>query len=421
MRILLKSVRVVDPGSTHNGKTRDILIKSGRIDSIAPSIRDDKAKTVSIPRLHASPGWIDLRAQFFDPGEEFREGIPQGLDVAARGGFTRVVVLPSPTAAATSASDISYVLRKAGDHIVKALPAGALSYKGKGANLSEIYDMMREGAVIFTDDKRPVEKVELMHRALDYSRSFDVLIGSVPFDGGFAPGGQMHEGLVSTSLGMKGIPELSETLRLQRDCTLLEYTGATMHVSLLSTSGGVDIVRKAKKSGLRISADICAHQLCFTDQDLAGFDTRFKMMPPLRGENHGKALVRGLKEGTIDAICSDHTPLDTEAKHLEFAHAAWGGSTLEAAFSGALMALNQHMELPAIIEKFTYGPAKVLKQDIYPLEEGNPAELSLFDPEVSWKFVRETVQSRSMWSPWEGKTLRGRALGIIRGEQSRFF
>lgn len=409
--ILLKKVLIHSPGSSQHGKRRDVLIQKGIIEQIGASIDAGKSKVVSGKDLHLSPGCIDLRVNFRDPGEEYKEDIQSGLDAAAAGGFTRVVVMPSTTKPADNKSVIQYMQSKSAGHVVSLLPAGTLSEKQAGLNLSDMYDMQQAGAVLFTDDKHSVERTELMHLALDYARTFRGLIMSFPFDSGINPGGQMHEGKMSTSLGMKGIPAIAESLRLQRDIELLRYTGGRMHVSLLSTSEGVDLVRKAKKEGLKITADVSAAQLNFLDKDLEGFDAAFKMLPPFRDANHRKALIKGLMDGTIDAICSDHCPQDIEQKRREFEHADFGGSLIEMAFSSALEALG-NAEL--VMEKLSIGPRKVLGLPIPVIEVGAEAELSVFDAGVNWVCERKALKSRSYISPYNGRTLQGKALMVIR-------
>jgi dihydroorotase len=421
MRILLKSLRICDPRSTHNGKTRDILIENGIITEIKAEIKAGDAQVISSKNFQVSPGWIDLRANFKDPGEEHKEGLINGLDAAARGGFTKVVVLPSTLPPIDSKQSVEYLLHRSAGHVVEVLPAGTISEGMKGKNLSEMFDMQQAGAVLFTDDQHPVDRAELMHRALEYARNFSGLIMTIPFDTSFAPGGQMHEGVENLKLGMKGIPMITETLRLQRDLSILEYTGGRMHVSLLSCAESVELIKKAKKDGLDVSADICAHQLCFNDRALSGFDTNYKVQPPFRSDEHRKALIKGIKDGIISALCSDHHPQDTESKILEFAHAQSGISSIETTFSSALQSLEDSIGLDAIISLLSYGPAEILNLDIPGVNVGKNADLTLFDPSHVWTVNRENLVSRSYYTPYLNKEIKGRAMGIIRDDQMLLF
>ncbi len=421
MRILLKSARIVDPKSSHNGKTRDLLIEDGVIKEIKNDIQASKAKVIESKGLHVSPGWIDLRANFKDPGEEQKEGLINGLNAAARGGFTRVVIMPSTNPPIDSKQGIEYLLNRASSHVVQVLPTGTISEGMKGKNLSEMFDMRQAGAVLFTDDQQAVDRTELMHRALEYANNFDALIMAVPFDSSFAPGGQMHEGIESLKLGMKGIPSITESLRLQRDLSILEYTGGRMHVSLLSCAESVDLLKKAVKNGLNVSADVCAHQLCFSDRDLSDFDSNFKVQPPFRSDEHRKALIKGIKDGVITALCSDHHPQDTESKRLEYTHASSGLSSIETTFSSAIEALSESLGLEKIIELLSYGPAKVLRTVQHSIEEGNNAELTLFNPQTNWVVNRASLVSRSIYTPYFGRSVLGRAIGIIRANQMQIF
>lgn len=411
MKVLIKSAIILDPRSRHHGKKRDILIDGGKISSIASNINEPKATSITGKGLCVSPGWIDLRANFCDPGFEFKEDIFSGIRAAKRGGFTKVVLMPSTFPVIDSKSGVEYVLSKSKSSDVKILVAGSLSDKMEGAQLSEMYDMHIAGAVAFTDDKKSVNS-ELMMRALEYTRNFDGLVMNFPFEKGICSHGQMNEGIASVQMGTKGIPNIAEEIRLQRDIELLRYTGGKLHVSLISTAKSVDLIRKAKKDRLRITCAVAAHQLAFLDDDLKTFDTSLKVLPPFRNKEDRRALIAGLKDGTIDAICSDHTPQDTEHKVREFEDADFGISSIETTFSTAWSILEKHLSIEDVIAKFTTGPAEVLGIDLLSFEEGEKAEITLFSIEENKVVAMDSWQSKSKNTPFIGKVLRGRVVEL---------
>ncbi|MCB9201320.1 MAG: dihydroorotase [Flavobacteriales bacterium] len=411
--LLLRGVKVVDPGGDHHDTETDILIQNGRIGRIGRRIPLGKAREVRIEGLHLSPGWVDLRAHFRDPGEEYKQGITNGLDAAAAGGYTAVAVLPSTAPPMDGRSGVEYLLRKAQHHAVQALPLGALTKGLAGGQLAELFDMQQAGAVAFTDDQQVVSNSRLMLLALQYVMNFDGLVMTFAQDPGLVLGGQMHESPLSTRLGMRGIPALAEETQLARDIALLAYTGSRMHVATVSTREGVELVRAAKARKLRISASVSAHHLLLDDGCLRGFDTDYKVMPPLRDQTHIEALREGVKDGTIDCIVSDHRPEDVEHKKLEFAQAAFGMIGLETCFAEANTVMKGRMTLRRLVERFCHGPRAVLGLPVPHVTEGAEAELTLFLPEQEWHLERNDLVSRSQNTPLLGQPLTGRPVGII--------
>lgn len=411
MKTLIKSAIIVDATSSHHLKKRDILIENGKIISISSTIDDDKAKVITGKGLHVSQGWIDMRANFCDPGFEFKEDLASGMKAAARGGFSTVVLMPSTLPVMDNKSAIEYISAKTKGKKVRVLPCGTLSDKMEGKQLSEMFDMHTAGAIAFTDDKQRVG-TELMSKALDYSNNFGGLIISFPYDNGVSAHGLINEGTTSVSLGLKGIPNIAEEMQLHRDIELLRYSGGRLHVSLISTAKSVELIRNAKKDKLNITCGIAAHQLSFTDEDLSGFDSNLKVLPPFRSKEDRKALIAGLKDGTIDCICSDHTPEDVEHKVREFEDANFGISSIETAFSAAWTALEQHLTIEEVISKFTTSPASVLKMNHAPIEEGNATDLTVFSLEQSTTFTKEDWESKSLNSPFVGMELKGRVVGV---------
>lgn len=414
--VLLRRVKVVDPGGPHHDAETDILIREGRIAKVGDPLPKGKAREVRIPGLHASPGWVDLRAHFRDPGEEWKQGITNGLDAAAAGGFTGVAVLPSTEPVVDKRSGVDNLLRRAQGHAVRVLPLGAITQGAEGRQLAELHDMRQAGALAFSDDQHTIRNSRLMLLALQYSNTLPggpVPVMVYPNDPDLLVKAMMHEGVMSTKLGLKGMPPMAETIQLARDLSLLEYTGGHLHVATISTAEGVDMIRQAKTRKLRVTASVAAHNLLLDDGCLRGFETCYKVMPPLRDSRHIDALREGVKDGTIDCIVSDHRPEDREHKVLEFGPAAFGIIGLDTCFAVANTALKGHMTLRRLIERYTHGPRAVLGLETVHIAEDTPAEITLFDPEVDWTCTEADLVSRSHNTPFIGQRLVGRALGIV--------
>ena len=415
MKLLIKSVKIIDPNSPHNGKVKDILIEDGVISKIGDKIKpDDKmigeldGKGQSI-----SPGWFDMRVNFCDPGYEYKETIETGLKAATAGGFTGVAIMPSTNPTAHTKSIVEYIINSSKGRGVDVHPFGAISVKKEGKDLSEMFDMHSSGAVAFTDDKHPVNDSGLMLRALLYSKNFNGLIVSFPHDVHLAHNGQMNEGVMSTSLGMKGIPSLAEEVMVMRDLELAEYAEARIHFTCISTKRSVDLIRKAKAKGLKVTADVCINNLVLDDSYLSDFDSNYKYLPPLRTKEDIAALKQGLKDGTIDVICSDHTPENEENKKCEFEHAANGSIGLETFFGLANKHLTDVLSLDDIINKIAINPRKILNLNIPQIKEGEKANLTLFDTDTEWTFTEKDIQSKSKNTPYINSKLKGKATKVI--------
>jgi len=408
IKVLLKSALILDPASQHHGKKRDVIIQGNTLLSIASELNDSKSRIVPGKGWIVSRGWTDLSARSGEPGAEYKEDFQSLLAAAHRGGYTRVAVLPSTSPVVDNKGAIQFMLTKSNAR-VEVMPIGALSQHLEGKQLSEMYDMQQGGAAAFSDDRGDLG-TELMCRALEYSKNIGATIMVLPIDRGLNNNGQMHEGAVSVSLGMKGIPNLAEELRVQRDIELLRYCGGRLHFSLISSARSVDLIRKAKREGLQVTCAIAAHQLMFSDEHLQSFDSNFKVLPPFRGKDDRKGLIAGLKDGTIDAIVSDHCPEDVEHKVREFEDAHFGISSIEATFCTAFTALEKNLTPEEIVEKFTSGPERVLGLSAQPLEEGFGAPVSIFNPEENTMFDANTWVSKSKNSPVIGMQLRGRVM-----------
>lgn len=417
MNIIIKSAVIICPSSKYHGKKRDILIKNGKIEDIKASISTE-GKKISFPNLHVSLGWFDLCANFNDPGFEHKEDIETGLKAAASGGFTDVMITPATNPVISNKAMVEYALRKSEVSTTNLHVAGSLSSNKEGKQVAEYYDMMQAKALAFTDYKSPVNNAEMMHRALDYAKNYNTLVMSFPFDNQLCPDGQINEGQTSVSMGLKGMPNITEEIRLARDIELLRYTESKMHVLTISTAKSVEIIRQAKKEGLAITCSIAAHQLSFIDEDLQGYDTRLKVIPPFRTPADRNALIKGLKDGTIDVIISDHSPQDIESKKREFEHATFGISSIESAFGTANKQLGKEIGLDSLIEKITTSPREIIGQDLPKIEKGELAILTLFDPQLPSEFDSKTMISKSKNTPFTKKDLTGKVFGIINGKST---
>jgi dihydroorotase len=414
MNILIKSATIIDPGSPHNGKKADILIERGMITEIRSGIRNDKNyKVIESDDLCVSPGWLDMQANFRDPGFEFKEDLQSGIRAAAQGGFTGVCVMPGTNPPLHSKSQIDYVINKTKDEIVDVYPVGCISHNHEGKDIAEMYDMKQSGAVAFSDDKKALKDAGLVMRALQYSSNIGSFIITHCNDKSIAPDGKMHEGETSTRMGLKGIPALAEEIMVQRNISILEYTGGKMHLPAISTKASVELVKHAKAKGLQITAGVAAHNLLLDDTKLSDFDTNYKLDPPLRGKEDLEALKKGLANGTIDVIVSDHAPEDVENKDLEFDFASDGIIALETAFAVANTAGSGKVTREQLVEKLAINPRKILGIGIPHVKENTPANITLFDPSLKWELSVKQLKSKSRNTPFIGYSFTGKALGII--------
>ena len=412
MNILIKSAKVIDPNGKHHHKTRDILIRNGMIKKIARNIKEEKHKVFSAKNLHVSLGWFDIHVNFRDPGFEYKEDIDTGCNAAAKGGFTGVLLMPQNSPITDNNAQVEYIHNKGENNIVSVHASGSVTKQMLGKDMVEMYDMKNAGAKAFTDDKKSIQDNEVMKNALLYAKDFDGLIMSFPNDNSIANNGQIHEGKISTTLGLKGIPTMAEEIMLARDIALCKYTASKLHFSYISTKNSVIKIKKAKKQGVNISSDVALHNLILTDAEIIHFDTRYKVLPPLRSKTDCNALIKGLKDGTIDVICTDHSPEDEENKKTEFDNAEFGIIGLETAFGIIGKHLSKHLSLGEIIEKIAINPRKLLQLESIKVEEGNTANLTLFNPELEWEFQRKDIKSKSENTPFVGEQLKGKALAI---------
>jgi len=405
---------IIDATSSFNNETKDILIVNGIIKEISNNISTKKNYTVvELDNLHVSTGWFDTSVSFGEPGYEERETIENGLKVASKSGFTAVAVNPNTNPIIHNKTSIEFVKNKALSSATNLYPIGALTQESKGIEMAELYDMQQSGAIAFGDYNKPIENDNLLKVALLYAQNFDGLIFSFPKNKKIASEGVAHEGVNSTKLGLKGIPALAEELQISRDLFLLEYTGGKLHVPTISTEKSVKLIKDAKKKGLNVSCSVAIHNLILTDDELEGFEANKKVNPPLRTTKDTRALLKGLKDGTIDIITSDHNPIDIEYKKVEFSIAKDGTIGLESAF-GALATV---LDTATIVKCLSENPKKRFGVETSSIDVNQKADITLFNTEGKTIFSEIDIISASKNSVFLGKELKGKAYGVINNNQ----
>lgn len=399
----------MDLKSPFHNQIVDLKIENGIITKIGSAISNpENFEELKLENLHLSQGWFDSSVSLGEPGFEDRETIANGLDVAAKSGFTAIALQPNSAPIIDNQSQIHFVKSKASQSATKLIPIGALTKESLGKDLAELFDMKNAGAIAFGDYNKNLDRPNLLKIALQYTQDFDGLVLAYSEDSDLKGSGVANEGTVSTRLGLKGIPALAEELQVARNLFLLEYTGGKLHIPTISTAKSVQLIKEAKAKGLQISCSVSVHHLVLTDEKLEEFDTRFKVTPPLRTETDRKALLKGVKDGTIDLITSDHNPIDIEHKKMEFDLAKNGTIGLESAF-GALQTV---LPLELIVEKLTSGKT-LFNIGINMLQEGEMANFSLFNPEGNWIFEKENIHSKSKNSAFLGTKMKGKVYGIV--------
>ena len=414
MTTLIKSATIIDTSSPYHNQQKDILITDGILQKIENSIdKKEDYQTIELENLHVSLGWFDTSVSLGEPGFEERETIQKGLQVAAKSGFTAVAVNANSNPVIDNKSAVEFLKNKATGAATKLYPIAALTQKSKGIEMAELYDMQQSGAIAFADYKKPIENDNLMKVALLYAQNFDGLVFSFPKNNSIAGEGIANEGLNSTKLGLKGSPDLAEHLQIARDLFLLEYTRGKLHIPTISSAKSVDLIKEAKKKGLQVTCSVSVHHLTLSDDELDTFDSNYKTNPPLRTKFDTKALQKGVKNGVIDIITSDHNPIDIENKKVEFSQAKNGTIGLESAFG----AMNSVLNLEDFIENITIKPRTIFGLENNSIKEGNQAEITLFNPDFKYTFTKKDILSTSKNSAFIDKKLKGKAYGIFANNQ----
>ena len=411
MALLIKSAKVIDSKSTYHGKKKDILIDGKKISEINDKIANGSHEIIDVENLHISPGWFDSSVSFGEPGFEERETLKNGCYSAGMSGFTDILLNSNTSPIIDTKADISFIKSKSKEYLTNVHPLGAFTVKSKSNELAELKDMQDTGAVSFYDYKKPISNPNLLKTALLYSQSFNGLIMSFPGNLDISKKGIINEGIISTSYGISGIPSLAEKLQLSRDIQILEYAGGKLHIPTISCKSSVDLIRNAKSKGLDISCSVAIHNLIFNEDKLKDFDTRFKVLPPLRTELDRKALIKGVEDGTIDMVTSDHFPVDIENKKMDIDNSFFGTIGLES-FFGSLLNI---FSLEKCISILNSGKSRFgINENI--IREGEVANFSLFNPNIGYIFDKNHIHSTSKNSAFLGIKMKGKPLGIIVGD-----
>ncbi|TYP52478.1 dihydroorotase [Thermosediminibacter litoriperuensis] len=422
MKKLLKGARVLDPARGLDG-VMDVLIEGGKISAVDKEVTAGDAEVVDLTGLVLVPGLVDMHVHFRDPGFQYKEDIESGSRSAAAGGFTTVACMPNTNPPVDNAALVSYVISKAERvGLVRVLPVGCVSKGRQGREMAEIGDMAAAGAVAFSDDGKPVADSSLMRRALLYASMFDRVVIDHCEEPALSEGGVMNEGYISTVLGLPGTPRSAEETAVARDIILAGETGARVHIAHVSTRGSVELIRRAKAEGVRVSCEVTPHHLVLTEEVVMGYDTCAKVNPPLRTEEDVEALIEGLKDGTIDAIATDHAPHSEDEKDLEFDRAAFGISGLETALGLVLTCLVTpgKLSLSEAVRKMTREPAGILGVEAGTLKPGSSADITVIDPDREWTVNKYDFLSKGKNTPFHGWKLKGKAVMTFTGGKMVF-
>lgn len=409
MDILLRQVRIVDPSSPFHQQKVDLLIQKGFISQIG-SVEAKADQEITIDGLCVSPGWTDVFAHFCDPGFEYKETLETGAAAAAGGGYTDVMILPNTAPVLHNKSGIEYIVQKSKVLPVTVHPIAAITKNTEGKELAEMYDMHESGAVAFSDGTSTLQSSGILLKALQYVKAIGKTIIQVPDDKAISATGLMNEGIVSTQLGLAGKPAIAEELMVLRDIELAKYTGSKIHISGVSTAKSIEFIKQAKKEGIAVTCSVTPYHLCFSDKDLEQYDTNLKVNPPLRTRDDVEALKKAVLDGTVDCLATHHLPQDTDHKVVEFEYAQYGMLGLETGFAVTRTCLPE-LSLEKLVELFSVNPRKIFDLPAASINQDEIACLSLFLPDEKWTVG--SLRSKSKNSPFPGKQLTGKPVGII--------
>ena len=415
MKVLIQQAYITDSFSPHNGTRADILIDSGIITDIQPSLPASADQVVSGNNLHVSPGWVDIFANFADPGYEFKETLETGAAAAAAGGYTDVFVIPNTKPVIDSKSQTEYICRRSKSLPVSIHPIGAVSKGAEGKDLAEMYDMKGSGAVAFSDGLHPIQSSGLLLKALQYIKAFDGVLIQIPDDKSVGTFGLMHEGIVSTRLGLPGKPMMAEELLVARDIKLARYADSKLHFTGVTSPKSLEYIRRAKDAGLPVTCSVTPYHLFFADEDLVQYDTNLKVYPPLRTKSEVQLLKEAVLDGTVDCIATHHLPHEYDSKVLEFEYAKYGMTGLETAYA-AFKTVLPTLPDSKWVELVSKNPVKIFNLDKKVIDTGANASITMFEPGETTTIAESFFRSKSKNSAFIGKTLNGKVKGIINRE-----
>ncbi|KQM64509.1 dihydroorotase [Pedobacter sp. Leaf216] len=414
MNLLVKNVTIADPQSKFNTQQCDVRVDNGKIKNIGKLTADKNETVFDAQGAFLTPGFFDLNCVAGDPGFETKEDIQTLTATAKAGGFTGLALLPQTSPVVQSKSQVEYVINRAKNNLVDVFPVGAISQNREAKELAELFDMQQAGAVAFSDGDRAIQDDGFMSRALQYAKGFDALLMVYPENKSIAGKSQINESKNSVLLGMKGLPALAEEMHIARDIFLAAYNDTKIHISNISTAGAVALIRKAKKDGVQVTCDVTAHHLVFTEELLSDFDSNYKVKPPLRGKADLKALIAGLKDGTIDAITSQHRPEEIEFKNVEFEIAHYGLIALQTVLP---LLIKAGLDITLIAEKLAINPRKLLNLAVPVIEEGAEANFTVFNTTEKWLYNAASNYSKSANSPLLGTELTGKVKLVYNNNQ----
>ena len=417
MSLLLNSVTVSDTTSKYFNSKVNILIDSkGYVKKISKNKISDKVKkVVDLEGLYISESWFDFNANFCDPGYEYKEDLKSGVNLAINSGFLDVLITPNTNPIIQTKADVSYIQEKSSNNFCKIHPSAAISKNFNGKDLNDIIDLNNSGVKAFTNSYSSKESSEMIMNSLLYLKQIDSLLISKPQDKSFSQG-VVNDGYFGNSIGLKGIPSISESIAVKRDLSILDYVGGKIHFTGISTKESVSLIREAKKNNLNVTCDVPIHNLILDDSNIVDFDTNYKVNPPLRNTEDIDELIKGIKDGTIDIISSHHEPQDIDSKNCEFDKAKFGIISIQTFFSN-IVQLSRKIPLETLIKLFSSNPKERLGIKRNDISEGSEASFTIFDPEGSWDFNSKSNLSKSSNSPWFNWSFKGKVIAIVKGSR----
>lgn len=413
MTILIRQAHIIDPASPFHATQQDVLIENGSITKIGQLQNSSADKIIEHKNLHLSPGWVDLFVNFCDPGYEYKETLETGMDAAAAGGFTEVMVLPNTNPVVSGKSQVEYLVQRSKYAAVNIHPLGSITKQTEGKELAEMYDMKAAGAVAFTDGIHPVQSAGLLLKALQYVKAFNGTVIQIPDDKTIGTHGLINEGIVSTRLGLPGKPILAEEIQVARDLKLTRYAESKLHFTGVTSPKSLEYINRSKETGIAVSCSVTPAHLFFSDEDLQTYDTNLKLYPPLRATTERDALKAAVLNGSVDCIASHHQPHEYDSKVCEFEYAKAGMIGLETSYGvmgavfGDALTANKWVELASI------NPRKVFGLEMPVIKEGLPANVTMFIPQATYVFIEDAIRSKSKNTPFVGRELKGKVIGII--------